>query len=85
MKTISLVLKSTVFSFNDEFYKQKRYSDGFISFPHHSRSCMLKDLKEKALKIIDLDCNFYIKYVDDISSPCRFNKYGIMNIQIVSQ
>ena len=66
-KALELILNSTIFRFNDKFYKQ------IFGVPIGSLlspivvDIVMHDLETKALQRFPISSSFYVKYVDDIA------------------
>ena len=62
---VELVLNSTIFSFNDKFYKQTVPMGSPLS--SIVSDIVMQDLEIKALQRLSISPFFYVRYVDDIA------------------
>lgn len=68
LSAVSFVLSSTVFLFNNRFYKQTYGTDPPIGSPISPiiSDIIMQDLETEALKNLDFSLHFYFRYVDVI-------------------
>jgi len=76
LKTIKLILDSTVFSFNNRIYKQKFGTPMGSPLSPIIASIVMDDLETRALNKLNFNIPFYYRYVDDIAMavPCNKSK-----------
>lgn len=72
--TVSLVLNSTYFTFNNTIYKQIFGSPMGSPLSSIIADIVLQDIESKVLNMIPVHILFYVRYVDDIvlASPPEF-------------
>ena len=79
LKTLELVLNSTIFSFNDKFYKQTfDVSVGLPLSPIVS-DIVMQDLEMKVLQRLSITPSFYVRYVDDIALAYHMMRHPLIH------